>query len=203
MTDDIERLAALFERFPGIGPRQARRFVYFLLRADREYKKELLDRIATLSIGISRCSSCLRYIPKGETICSVCKNSARDGQLMIVAKDADIDSIEKTGIYSGKYFVLGSLVPLTDPVPTAAYMSQIIARILNDSTLNEVIFALPVTTDGEHTKDTVSEALKKALDDLKVSNSIQFRTLGRGLSTGSELEYADVETIKSAFHHRT
>lgn len=199
--DDIEALSKLFERFPGIGPRQAKRFVYFLLRADTAYRIELLNKISSLSQGVMRCMLCHRYIPKKthDSHCLICVAPNRNKELlMVVSKDADIQAFEQAGIYNGLYFVLGGLIPLTEeviPPKTAQYITE---RIQKNTSACEIIFALPVTTDGEHTRTI----LTLFLNELAQTTDISISTLGRGLSTGSELEYADAETLKNAFSSR-
>lgn len=199
--DDIDALSKLFERFPGIGPRQAKRFVYFLLRTDSAYRSELLTKIASLSQGVMRCTLCHRYIPKknADARCSICTSSTRDqGQLMLVSKDADIQAFEHAGIYNGMYFVLGGLFPLTEEKISEKMAANLEERIAKNLGATEIIFALPVNTDGEHTRTLLS----LFLNDLSQRVNMSISTLGRGLSTGSELEYADSETLRNAFSSR-
>lgn len=193
---ELEKLAQLFEQFPGIGPRQAKRFVYFLLRADASYREQLTKNILSLSQGVTRCSLCGRYIPKQSSRCSICSDAGRDAHtLMIVAKDADVESFEHAGVFKGLYLVTGALIPLTEQQIPAKMRSSITERI-NTSQPTEIILALPVTTDGEHTREILTDTLKE------MNQSWTITTLGRGLSTGSELEYADVETLENAFRSR-
>jgi recombination protein RecR len=205
----IDSLSKLFEEFPGIGPRQAKRFVYFLLRADSGYRQQLIDDMRTLAAGIARCSLCHRYMPKSGDMCSICTSSMRDTSLcMVVLKDADVESIEAAGVYNGLYFVLGTLVKLTENEAPARVVSRIKERLVakirhthkdgSENETKECICALPVTTDGEHTQALLLESLHPFLAE----HSIRLTTLGRGLSTGSELEYADTATLRSAFEKR-
>lgn len=197
----IEALAQLFESFPGIGPRQARRFVYFLLRAEPGYRDQLIRELTTLAHGVARCTLCHRYIPKTaarEPRCAICTSTLRDtSQVMIVAKDADIEAIEQAKVYNGTYFVLGGLIKLTETSIPSALLARITERIKKD--VHECIFALPVTTDGEHTRTIIAHALTSLVQE----KNITLTTLGRGLSTGSELEYADPATLSSAFTRRS
>lgn len=194
--DDIDTLARLFERFPGIGPRQARRFVYSLLRADAGYRTDLAERISKISRSVSRCTTCGRFMTsqKGSE-CSICGDAARNrGQVMVLLKDADIESFESAGVYQGTYLILGTLIPLTEDILSASVKTLLQRRLAGSSTVNEVILALPVTTDGEHTASLVRSALTEILPQ-----TVDVSTLGRGLSTGSELEYADPQTLRNAF----
>lgn len=193
--DDIDTLARLFERFPGIGPRQARRFVYSLLRSDAGYRTELSERISKISRSVSRCTICGRFMTSQRgSECSLCADTARDhSQVMVLLKDADIESFESAGVYRGTYLILGTLVPLTEDVLSTPLQQALTKRLASPS-VKEVILALPVTTDGEHTASLVRSALEGILP---AGTSIS--TLGRGLSTGSELEYADPQTLRNAF----
>jgi recombination protein RecR len=205
---DIESLAQLFEEFPGIGPRQAKRFVYFLLRADSGYREKLMRELADLSGGVARCTLCHRYIPRHthtkEDRCSICTSSLRDSSLLtLVLKDADIEAIEQANVYNGLYFVLGSLIKLTESEAPERMLARLRERLgmqsgTGTAYVREFVFALPVTTDGEHTRELLEQALK----DFARDKNLALTTLGRGLSTGSELEYADSATLKSAFAKR-
>lgn len=199
----IESLVTLFQEFPGIGPRQARRFVYFLLRADSGYREKLIAELRDLAGGVARCSLCARFIAKHDhgshELCPICKSTSRDAALLtLVLKDADIEAIEQSAAYNGLYFVLGSLIKLTDTEAPERTISRIRARIHTAPKPSEIIIALPVTTDGEHTRTLIEDSLMP----LCIDESIRLSTLGRGLSTGSELEYADPATLKSAFSKR-
>ena len=201
MTNDAEKLATLFERFPGIGPRQARRFVYFLLKSGGEYRGNLNEAIKNLANNIHECTKCQRYYADGsDSICSLCGNTSRDAsQLLIVEKDADLDQLEKSSGYSGYYFVLGGRVKLTDSTSTVPGQAKLITYIKAASDLKEIIIAMPTTTEGEHTAQALDHVLKQSTEDQNISVT----TLGRGLSTGAELEYADSATLKSALESRS
>src|SRR3989338_3357369 len=111
----IETLKKLFASFPGIGKRQAERFVHFLLRQDDAFLTELADTLRGLRESIGSCARCARFVPKGdlrESRCSICAAPSREGKrLLVVASDVDLDNIERSGGYRGYYFVLGGTVP--------------------------------------------------------------------------------------------
>lgn len=198
--NSAEKLATLLEKFPGIGPRQARRFVYFLLKSGGAYRGDLEQAIQDLAKNIHECTKCQRYYSGDDPkTCGLCDNSARNNeQLLIVEKDADLDQLEKSGAYSGHYFVLGGRVKLTDSSGTVPNKAKLINLIKNSEDLNEIILALPTTTEGEHTAQAIQSTIKTITDEKKVKITM----LGRGLSTGAELEYSDGATLKSAFESR-
>ncbi len=203
-----DRLAELFMRFPGIGPKQAKRFVYYLLREHSHFKEQLIKALEELKFTGKQCESCFRYFgdknpSSTRTQCDICEDTSRDQSvLMIVEKELDMDAIEKTGSYTGVYFILGGLIPpLTEKPSELIRIRELVARIhtsIEASTLAEVIFALPVTDLGDTTTEYVERTVKQivGIDTVKLSH------LARGLSSGLELEYVDRSTFTSAFERR-
>lgn len=201
----IDELTRHFERFPGIGPRQARRFVYHLLGEDPSALRSLADAIGSIKNKVSECAHCFRFFARdnGQTLCSICADPARSRELlMVVERDSDIAPVEHSGTYDGYYFVLGGTVPLLDPEETIRLRGGALRGILDlraREGLKEIILAFSINPDGENTERYVANLLKDDIEKYRLKIS----TLGRGLSTGSELEYADPETIKNALKNRT
>jgi len=112
MNPTISKLAEYFEKLPGIGPRQARRFVYALLGKDAEFVSQFSKTLASLKDEVVICPECNRFFQKSSNKCSVCGSLNRDKSLLLVIeKDVDLDNIEKAGFYNGLYYVLGGLIP--------------------------------------------------------------------------------------------
>lgn len=202
----IQKLAELFSQFPGIGPRQAHRFVYFLLTRNHYFLNDLVHLITTLKKDVLSCSLCYRFFaPNGKSVslCSICSNANRhDDTLMVIEKDIDFENIERGGVYTGKYFILGGSVPILEKEPhkrvRGKELVSAIEKHIKDGALKEIIFAFSVTPAGENTAQYIQELLSPIIKKHKVKIS----TLGRGLSTGTELEYPDAETIKNALKNR-
>ena len=200
----LEKLTKHFERFPGIGPRQARRFVYHLLNENPEEIQQLSEGIASIKATVANCPKCFRYfVTNGSKYCEICTDTERDASLlMVVEQDSDIVPIERSGVYKGYYFVLGGTVPLLDSEDTkklrGSALKKRVEKLITDGEIKEVILAFSVNPDGENTARYVESLLNK----LDLGDSISVTVLGRGLSTGSELEYADPETIKNALRNR-
>lgn len=195
--DSIERLISLFERFPGIGPRQAQRFVQFLLRSSPGVRRELVDAVRGLGSSVYQCIECMRYFSGKEKVCGICVNAGRDSQyLAVVAGDADLAALERSGTYRGHYFVLGGTISLASEKTNGLRISQLLKSIPDRRNLKEIILAFPANPEGDATTIRVREEITKTNKDLRITS------LGRGLSTGSELEYADPETIKDALEGR-
>ena len=202
--DSLHRLEELFAHFPGIGPRQARRFVYYLLGKSPASIAEFVKLIEEVKKATSECPQCHRLFINSskQIICSVCADPSRDSStLMIVARDSDFESIEKSGVYKGLYFILGGTVPILDKEPDKRIRLRTLLERVSDKSkqgLKEIILSLNTTPDGEHTANIVKDAVLKLID----SNKTKVTILGRGLSTGAELEYADSETIRNALSNR-
>lgn len=203
-----DRLVELFMRFPGIGPKQAKRFVYYLLREHSLFKEQLIKALEELRFTGKQCEMCYRYFgdknPNNEkTTCDLCSDSSRDRTtLMLLEKELDMDAIEKTGSYRGLYFILGGLVPpLAEKPSELIRIRELTARVhasLENGSLNEIIFALPVTDYG----DTTTEYVEKTVKQIVGIEKVKLSHLARGLSSGLELEYVDKNTFSSALERR-
>lgn len=201
MPNNIDQLSELFMQFPGIGKRQARRFVYALLHKDSSYINALINNIQQLKQNISQCDRCFRFYPSSQSkhaVCNICQEG-KASELLIVEKDADLENLHKTKMYDGQYFVLGGFISSHEKKRSFARTEQLLKRIEQDvqaGTLKEVIFGLSISPEAEHTRFRLLSMIKESYPDLI------FSTLGRGLSSGTELEYSDTETLKYALESR-
>lgn len=219
----IEKLTEIFKEFPGIGERQARRFVYFLMSRNPAYGENLAELIKDLKKETAQCKECFRFFlrrPKGvgtptesvgDKICDICSNQNTDSStLMIVEKDSDLESIKKSGIYNGKYFILGGLVPIVEKTTKSRVRIEELKKkiesearpstlgLASPKNLSEIILAFSISPQGNHTDQYVREQLTPAVQPL----GIKISSLGKGLSTGTELEYSDNDTLKNALKNR-
>ncbi|MBI1999392.1 MAG: recombination protein RecR [Parcubacteria group bacterium] len=204
----FERLARMFMSFPGIGARQARRFVYFLLNADGDFLDAFTAALREARTRMRRCGDCQRYFETNgaETplLCDGCRNPHTDrGVLMIVEKDADVGVVERSGQYHGSYFVLHDIIPPAEPdkkigVPVLSLLQQKIRRANEAGILKEIIIALSANPQG----DLATMELVKTLGSIGKNGNFKISILGRGLSTGTELEYSDEDTLKHALENR-
>jgi len=204
--DSIQKLTRLFSDLPGIGPRQAKRFVYFLLTRNGTYVDELITLLKNLKKETSLCSFCFRYFPKNvgpSLLCPVCANPHRNETLlMVVSRDVDFENMEKTGAYDGRYFILGGSVPILEKEPEKKIRLVELKKTIETKgkagTLKEIILAMSANPEGENTGDYLKEETSELLKKYNIKTSL----LGRGLSTGAELEYADGETLTNALKNR-
>jgi len=187
----IQNLIDEFSKLPSVGPRQATRFVFHLLGQPKEEIEKFAKKLFVLN-KIHYCQFCNRATEE-DKVCDICKDKNRDRALIcIVEKDTDIEIIEKTKRYNGIYYVLGT----EDEKKQLARLKKLIDKIKKtDKKIKEIIIATDATTEGE-TLSLYSarqlEELKKTCPELKITR------LGRGLSTGSELEYMDEDTLTNA-----
>jgi len=207
--DSREKLTELFIKFPGIGRRQAKRFVYFLLSRNKNFSEVLRGAIGELHDEIVRCGRCMRYFRKmnadstDKNICNICSDAGRDKSLlMVVEKDIDFENIRKSGKYDGLYFIIGGSLPILEKNPTEKIrIKELVELVKKESSegLKEIILAFSANPEGENT----SQYIKKTLEPLQEKKGIKISSLGRGLSTGTELEYSDEDTLKHALKNRS
>lgn len=201
--NEIDKLTEYFTKFPGVGIRQARRFVYYLLSRDVGVRKSIAHLIEEIGKNVHQCSLCGRFSSDQKdagVLCAICLHPDRQSTILIIEKDADLERIEKSSAYRGRYFVLGGIIPLASEEPAKHVRLKELEKHLSGkhTGLEEVILGLSITPDGEHTTEILTEAIRPQLEKA----GIKLTHLGRGLSTGSELEYADRATIENALKGR-
>ena len=194
----VEKLIRIFSKFPTVGPRTAARFVFYLIKAEKEGVQELTETIKELKNKIKICSFCFNPFEGEGELCPICQNPARDqGIVCIVEKEADLKALEKTRKFKGVYFILGNLVSnLKKEVAqkeTEERFSKLESRI-KQGNIKEIILAINPTTEGQYTILWLQRRLKDF--NLKITK------LAIGLPVGSELEYSDEETLSSALEGR-
>jgi len=192
----IEELVAEFARLPGIGRKTAQRLTYFLLKQPREQGARLASAVAALGERVRVCSRCGNLTE--DDPCAICADQRRDQALLCVVEEAsDVLAIERAGEYRGVYHVLGGrLSPLDGIGPEQLRVDLLVqrARDTNGSRVREIILATNPSVEGEATAHFLERALKPS--------GVPVTRLARGLPVGSELEYADGETIAQAIAAR-
>ena len=195
----IENLINQFTKLPSVGPRQATRFTSYLLKRSDNEIKEFARSLIYLK-NITQCSLCYKNIETQEAntlpLCSICKNKKRDRLIVcVVEKDSNLEAIEHTKRYRGLYHVLGTdqVEFLDENFKKASHLGELINRTKKDKDIKEIIIATGATTNGDTLALYIMRVLKKNLPA-----NMRVTRLGRGLSTGSELEYVDEETLSQA-----
>ncbi len=213
MPDTIKKLTDLFAKFPTIGSRTAGRFVFYLLKMQNQEIDDLIKSIQELKNKIRFCIFCFNpYEPVNadedkENLCFICKNPSRNRQLLcVVEKESDLFSIENTKKYNGLYFVLGNSILYFKKNDTSSLkINELKERVKNPqkfgmplANFTELIIATNPTPEGISTSILIERELKEIsqMPELKITH------LAKGLPVGGELEYADDETLESAFEGR-
>lgn len=192
----MEKVITLFKKFPGIGLRQAERFARFIARSDADYIRQLTEHINALHSASKQCPQCFIRHQQDSVLCHMCAEGNTD-ILIIVEKDTDAYTLAASAhaVIRGYYFVLGGLIPIANSDEIQVRLPQLIASIETHAP-SEIIIALSVHPDADHTARYISNVLQKQFPAATIT------TLGRGLSSGSELEYSDPETLINAITHR-
>ena len=188
VIDDLGRL-------PGVGPRTAERYAYYLLRADQQKSRTLARSLEKLHDGIGYCRKTFALVEAGQELSPLYTDPERDKTLVaVVAEPFDIIALEKTGQFKGTYHVLGGLVSPIDGVgPENLHIQELVTRVTEDK-VKEIILATNASVEGEST----ALYIQKQLEGKKVKIS----RLARGLSVGVDLEYADQLTLARALEGR-
>jgi len=195
----IQKLIEHFSKFPTVGRRTAERFVFYLMKTPKPEVKELINSIAEVKNKVKICSSCFKSFEGEQELCSICSDTRRDKKVIcIVEKEVDLESIEKTRKFKGTYLILGGTFLSVEKEKNKKVIEQrikkLIERIKKQPELKEVVLAINQTPAGNNTCLWIQRKLKPL--------NIKTTHLGCGLPVGGELEYADGETISSAFESR-
>jgi recombination protein RecR len=193
----LKNLIDHFSKLPGLGQRSATRLAFYLLNQPQKDLTEMARAINELRIKTKTCTRCFN-LTSGSELCHICADKKRQQNLICVVEDIlDIIPIEHTRQFNGLYHVLGGIIsPIEGLTPDKLHIKELLARIKqapNQETI-EIILAFNPTTEG----DTTSLYLEKLLAPLKV----KITKLNRGLTTGSDLEYADETTLLNALKYR-
>lgn len=182
----IENAVKALSGFPGIGTRSALRMVVFLLKRPKEEVNQLADSLILLKTTLKSCQICHNI--SDEEICNICKSPNRNHRQLCVVEDMqDVMAIENTAQFSGLYHVLGGVIAPMDGIgPESLNINSLVTRIENGQ-FEEVIIALNPNVEGDTTTFYIARKLKAA--------SVQISTISKGISIGSELEFADEITL--------
>lgn len=191
LQDLIEALGQL----PGVGPRTAERYAYYLLKNDVNKSNKLSETLDRLHTGVKQCPVTYALIDANDEVSWLYKDESRDRKIVaLVAEPFDIISLEKTTLYKGTYHVLGGLIsPLDGIGPEQLHIPELIKRIVEDEVL-EIILATNASVEGETTALYIQQQLTDY--DVKITR------LARGLPIGVDLEYADQITLGRALQER-
>ncbi len=195
LPEPLQNLIEAFERLPGIGPKTASRLVFFLLRAPDEVSRQLADALAQLKSATGLCPVCFNITRSDQPECEICADPKRDEALLCVVEEPlDVLALERTGGFTGRYHVLhGVLSPIEGVGPEDLKIRPLLERVRGGK-IHEVLIATNPSMEG----DATALYLRQQLLPLEV----RVTRLARGLPVGSDLEYADQNTILRALAGR-
>ncbi|MBM3204682.1 recombination protein RecR [Candidatus Uhrbacteria bacterium] len=195
LPEPIHNAAAAFDSLPGVGPRAALRYAYWLMTQPKEVIAKFAKQIEGLASQVTICQICFQWADQSP--CSLCRDPGRDQtSLCVVATSQEVRMIEETGVFKGRYHVLGgTLDPLEGRTPETLKIMQLMTRIAEPGTpVREIILALDADIKG----DTTALYLRKQL----ANTPVKITRLARGLPNGAALEYADANTLADALLNR-
>ena len=195
----LDKLVHELSRLPGIGPKTAQRLAYHILRSNHEFVQSLRDALKNVKDKIHECPVCFSFTEEEEA-CHFCSDPMRSNDVLCVVEDpADIERIESSGVFRGRYHVLhGALSPLDGIGPQDLKIQALLSRLepLVDGQrqVREVILALDADLEG----DTTVLYLAKLLKDLSIKTS----RIAHGVPIGGDIDYIDYRTLGRALENR-
>jgi recombination protein RecR len=192
LPEPLTRLIEELQRLPGIGPKSAQRLAFHILRTPREQTDRLADAVREVKERVTYCSICSNITDADP--CNFCRSESRDQHVICVVEEPqNVSAIEKTREFKGVYHVLmGALSPLQGIGPDDLKIKSLLARVSNG--VGEIILATNPTVDGEATAIYLARLLKPL--------GVKVTRIAMGVPVGSDLEYADEETMHKALEGR-
>lgn len=194
----LENVIEALGMLPGVGPRTAERYAYYLFRSNPKVADNIADALANLHDGVKSCPVTFALIDASEGVSPLYEDESRDKTTVLVVEEPlDIYAIEQTHGYKGTYHVLGGAVsPIDGITPDQLHIRELIDRIEKDN-VTEVIIATNPSVEGESTALLLEKMLHEKNPELKLTR------LARGLPLGVDLSYADQITLSAALENRT
>lgn len=191
-TREIEALIDMMARLPGLGPRSARRAVLHMIRKRSLLMTPLADLMQKVAASAGECLNC-GNIGTGD-ICDICASEKRaNGMICVVEDVADLWALERSGVFKGRYHVLGGTLSALDQIgPEQLRIPRLIDRVESEG-VTEVILALNATVDGQTTAHYIADQLE---------DRVALTSLAQGVPIGGELDYLDDGTITAALNAR-
>ncbi|TCS61441.1 DNA replication and repair protein RecR [Primorskyibacter sedentarius] len=191
-TRDIDALIDLMAKLPGLGPRSARRAVLHLIRKRALLMTPLADQMQNVASSARECVNCGNI--GTADLCDICTSNKRaNGQICVVEDVADLWAMERSGVFKGRYHVLGGTLSALDAVGPEDLRIPRLADRIDDEDVTEIILALNATVDGQTTAHYIADQLE---------HRVTLTSLAQGVPIGGELDYLDDGTISAALNAR-
>ena len=195
MPEALKRIIDMIHYLPGIGEKTAAKLAFFLLKANATYVSNFARALADLHEKVRECEVCHGMTDIEHPTCSICSDPRRDDTMICVVEDyLDMLSIDRTGVWRGRYHVLGGVIsPIQGTTPDQLHYDSLFARILESPQISEIILAMNPNIEGEA---TALYAIGHMPREVKISR------LSKWLPHAGSIEYADEITLLSAFRGR-
>ncbi|MGA9398575.1 MAG: recombination mediator RecR [Anaerolineaceae bacterium] len=195
LPEPLQNLIDSFERLPGIGPKTAARLAFFVLNSPEPVSKSLVESLQAVKQDLGFCQTCFNITLVKNVLCEICSDPHRNkSTLCVVEEPLDVLALERTNVFDGKYHVLhGVLSPIDGIGPDDIKIKPLLERARTGE-IKEVILATNPSMEG----DATALYLQQQLTPL----NIKVTRLARGLPVGSDLEYADQNTLSRALAGR-
>ncbi|MBI3142782.1 MAG: recombination protein RecR [Bacteroidetes bacterium] len=182
----IQQAVAAFKSLPGIGNKTAVRLVLHLAKQEPEALRAFELAVSMLREHLRYCDTCFNL--SDDAVCHICANTQRDHTKVCVVQDIrDVMAIESTGQYRGVFHVLGGLISPMDGVgPNTLKINELVKRVQAGG-IDEVIFALSATMEGDTTVFYASKQIKPL--------GVAITSIAKGIAIGGELEFVDEVTL--------
>jgi recombination protein RecR len=194
----LENAIEALSHLPGVGPKTAERYAYYLFRTNSQIAKSIADSLSNLHDNVKSCPVTFALIDASEDISPLYTDPTRDkSTVLVVEEPLDIYAIEQTKGYKGTYHVLGGAISPIDGITASdLHIKELISRVDSDH-VEEIIIATNPSIEGESTALLLEKLLHEKSPELKITR------LARGLPLGVDLSYADQITLSAALENRT
>ncbi|MCL2006289.1 MAG: recombination mediator RecR [Planctomycetaceae bacterium] len=195
LTESVSRMISEFEKLPGIGKKSAERIAYYLLKLDKQDAMALADSITAVKENVRYCKHCFNLAE--DELCDICKDPRRNQAILcIVEQPQDLIVLEQTGSYEGLYHVLlGRLAPLEKITPDQLTIAALVKRVQSGA-FREIVMGTNPTVEGDATAYYIISQLESLAERPKITR------LARGITTGSNLQFANKEMLADAIAER-
>jgi recombination protein RecR len=236
MQDEYNKLFEYFKGFPGIGKRQAERFVFHILTKENSWVDNFMFEIKKSRDNVRECVDCFRVFKNkyGEKfeLCDICRSTVRDRSILaVVERNIDAEVMLKKANWTGLIFILGGQFQVIEKKnPPHIHLEGLLKFVsklavqsggaalspaldrLKENTLKEIVICTSLNPDGVFTASVLQQKIRELLENQekspfleggqRITNAVKITTFGRGFSTGTELEYADKDTLQNALLNR-
>jgi recombination protein RecR len=189
----LDQLSTALAKLPGLGPRSARRAVLHLIKKRESALIPLIAALQRVSDSLTTCGTCGNIDVTDP--CSICADPRRDGASLCVVEDvADLWALERSGLWRGRYHVLGGHLSALDGVrPEDLAIDSLVTRVAEGG-IGEVVLAMNATLEGQTTAHLVADRLARF--------PVTLTQLAHGVPVGGELDYLDDGTLAQALRAR-